>query len=118
MDESKGVSVIMIFGFVRKGYKKGPHGEKRYDDETQYPKLELREGGTKKTVLATEITPINKWPMATIKEKEGAVNYILPEQYSNFCQEHASMDFFFGYSILPAEVVFTRKGEEYTLEVL
>lgn len=104
--------------FKKREFKIGEYGEKQYSDETKYPKLELREGGTEKRVLQADISPAMKLPIVTIQEREGAVNYVLPEQFRNWCTENSRMTFAFGYCILPADVIFTRKGDEYSLEVL
>lgn len=91
-------------------------GAKVYIDESKQPIINLQEGPNIKTVLSVGFSKSQK-PMATIKENEGAICYILPVWYLEWCQTCVGMSMN-GITLFPSDVVFTKHGDKYSVDIL
>ena len=91
-------------------------GAKVFKDESKQPILDLSEGSTVKTVLSVGFSKSKK-PMATIKEENGVICYILPDWYLSWCQTCVKTAMS-GINLFPSEVKFTKQNNEYFADIL
>ena len=87
-----------------------------FKDESKQPVLEIPEGSVIKTVLSVGFSGMNK-PMVTIQEDNGAVCYILPNWYLDWCQTCVGMSMN-GINLFPSDVVFSLKDGKYFADIL
>ena len=87
-----------------------------FKDESKQPFLEIPEGSITKTVLSVGISEARK-PMVTIQEDEGAVCYILPNWYLDWCQTCVGMSMI-GVNFFPSDVVFSLSDGKYSADIL
>ena len=87
-----------------------------FNDESKQPVLKLTNGTTTKTVLSVGLNKSGK-PMATIKEPDGPICYILPNWYTEWCTSCVSMAVN-GTNVFPAEVKFTKQNGKYAANIL
>lgn len=99
-----------------KDYFYTQRGAKVYFDDEKQPLLNLEEGSHKYLVLnagfSSEFTPT-----VTIQEGDSVNCYRLPKKFlewSNHCVAMANV----GMNIFPAEVIFSKEGDEYFADVL
>lgn len=88
-----------------------------YVDGFRQPVLEIPEGSITKTVLSVGFHIALSKPMATIQEKDGAICYILPDWYSDWCQACVEMSIN-GVSVFPSDVVFSFINGKYSADIL
>ncbi len=103
-------------GNEEKGFIVNQKGAKVYMDESKQPVLILQEGSTTKTVLSVGFSKSQK-PMATILESEGAICYILPNWYLEWCQTCVGMSMS-GMNLFPSDVIFSKHGDKYSADIL
>lgn len=87
-----------------------------FKDESKQPVLEISEGSVKKTVLSVGFSSTYK-PMVTIQEDNGAVCYILPNWYLDWCQTCVGMSMD-GMNLFPSDVVFSLNDGKYSADIL
>lgn len=87
-----------------------------FKDESRQPVLEIPEGSITKTVLSVGVSNTLK-PMATIQEKDGAICYILPDWYSDWCQTCVGMSMN-GMNVFPSDVAFSFINGKYSADIL
>ena len=87
-----------------------------FKDESKQPILDIPEGSITKKVLSVGLSKNNK-PMATIQEDKGAICYVLPNWYSEWCQVCVGMAIN-GINVFPSDVKFSKKGKQYFVDVL
>ena len=87
-----------------------------FKDESKQPVLEIPEGSMIKTVLSVGISKTYK-PMATIQEDEGAICYLLPDRYLDWCQVCIGLAVN-GVNFFPADVEFSRSGDKFAADIL
>ena len=91
-------------------------GAKVFMDESKQPILDLCEGSTVKTVLSVGFSKSQK-PMATIKENNEAICYILPDWYLDWCKTCVEMAMS-GMNLFPSDVKFTKHEDKYSADIL
>ena len=87
-----------------------------FKDESKQPVLEIPEGSVTKTVLSVGLSDTHK-PMVTIQEDDGAICYILPNWYLDWCQTCVGMAMN-GMNLFPSDVVFSLNGGKYSADIL
>lgn len=87
-----------------------------FNDESKQPALEIPEGSITKTVLSVGVSKTLK-PMVTIQEKDGAICYILPNWYFNWCQTCVVMATN-GMNVFPSDVKFSFINGKYSADIL
>lgn len=87
-----------------------------FKDESKQPVLELPEGTTIKKVLSVGTLGSGK-PIANIQEEDGVICYILPDWFSDWCMSCTGMAMQ-GINIFPSEVLFSKMGDVYAVDVL
>lgn len=87
-----------------------------FKDESKQPVLDISEGSVIKTVLSVGFSGTHK-PMVTIQEDNGAICYILPNWYLNWCQTCVSMSMN-GMNLFPSDVVFSLNDGKYSADIL
>lgn len=85
-------------------------------DETKQPILEIQNREIIKTVLSVGFSKKQK-PMVTIQEYDGAICYILPDWYLDWCQTCVGMSRA-GMNMFPAKVRFSRQNDNYSVDIL
>ena len=85
-------------------------------DEARQPVLTLPEGITVLKVLSVGFSKTRK-PMATIKEEEGAICYMLPDWFAGWCMTCVGMSHN-GINLFPAEVAFGNIKGKYTADII
>lgn len=91
-------------------------GAKIFMDESKQPIIDFSEGSTIKTVLSVGFSKSHR-PMATIKEGDEAVCYILPDWYLDWCESCIGLSMS-GTNLFPSDVAFTKRGEKYFADIL
>ena len=87
-----------------------------FKDESRQPVLDIPEGSLIKTVLSVGVSSTQK-PIATIQEDEGAICYILPDWYLEWCYVCTGIAMS-GVNFFPSEVEFSRCGNKYAADIL
>ena len=90
-----------------------------FDDISKQPVLDIPEGSIVKNVLSVGW---HKWdgkdfPIATIQEPEGAICYILPDWYYDWCHTCVILSIQ-GKNLFPSEVEFSRTNGRYAADFL
>lgn len=97
-------------------YYVDPRGAVVFKDESKQPVLNLEDGSTIKMVLSVGINKSGK-PIATIKENDGVICYILPAWYRDWCRSCVSTAMS-GVNFFPARVEFCKNGDKYSADIL
>ena len=87
-----------------------------FKDESKQPVLKLSEGSVTKTVLSVGFSNTYK-PMITVQEDDGAVCYILPNWYLDWCQTCVGMSMN-GMNLFPSDVIFSLNNGKYSADIL
>ena len=87
-----------------------------FKDESKQPTLEIPEGFIIKTVLSVGFSGTHK-PMVTVLENEGAVCYILPNLYLDWCETCVGLAMH-GTNLFPSNVVFSLNKGKYSADIL
>ena len=91
-------------------------GAKVFIDESKQPLLDLCEGSTIKTVLSVGLSKSLK-PMATIRENNEKICYILPDWYFSWCQTCVAMAMS-GMNPFPSDVEFVKHESKFSANIL
>ena len=106
------IGAIPIYGTETAAYfTVNTRGAVVFKDESKQPVLEIPEGSTKKYVLSVGLSGSRK-PIATIQDQEGAVCYILPDWYKDWCETCMAMSVS-GMKMFPSNVTFSKQGDRY-----
>lgn len=85
-------------------------------DESKQPILDFDEGSVVKMVLSIGFSKSRK-PLATIQENDGAICYILPDWYMDWCTTYVGLAMS-GMNLFPSQVQFSKYGNEYSVDIL
>lgn len=85
-------------------------------DESKQPTLEIAEGHIVKNVLSVGFNKSHA-PVVTVKEDAGPICYILPTQYTDWCDTCITMAMQ-GRNVFPRKVKFTKQGNKYFVAML
>ena len=85
-------------------------------DESKQPVLKILEGSVTKHVLSVGFSK-NQKAMVTIQEDQGPICYIIPDDYIEWCTTCVGFSIN-GVNLFPADVVFSKKGDKYFVDIL